>query len=67
MEKDAYVDSAWRLQLLAVRDLVVLEVQLVLEDLDAHRNQSLVALVALGVQEVLLLTLLLDPEIKRQI
>lgn len=46
---------------------MVLEVQPVLEDLDAHRNQSLVALVALGVQEVLLLTLLLGPEIKRQI
>lgn len=52
------------LQLQEVRETGVLEVQVVLEDLDAHRNQPLEALVAPGVQEDPLLDLLLDPKIK---
>lgn len=39
------------LQLREVKETGVLEVQVVLEDLDAHHNQSLETLVAPGVQE----------------
>lgn len=44
-----------------------LEVQVDLEDLDAHHNQSLVALVVPGVQKGPLWNLLLDPNIKEYI
>lgn len=44
----------------------VLEVQGVLEHLDAHRNQSLGFLVAPGVQEVPLQSLPLDPNMKEK-
>lgn len=45
----------------------ILEVQVVLEDLDAHCNQSLVSLVAPGVQEGPLLVLPLDPNMKEKL
>lgn len=50
-QRATYVDWACMLQLREVREIGVLEVQVVLEDLDAHRNQSLETLVAPGVQE----------------
>lgn len=46
--------------------LGVLEVQVVLEDLDAHRNQSQVFLVAPGVQEGPIRVLPLDPKMKEK-
>lgn len=45
--------------------LEVLEVQVVLDDRGAHCNQCLVALLVPGVQEGQLLSLLLDPKMKR--
>lgn len=45
---------------------VVLEVQVVLEDLDAHHNQCLVSLVGPEVQEGLLQHLPSDPNMKER-
>lgn len=62
--KVTYGDWACTLQLQEVREMVVLEVQAVQEDLDAHHNQSLVVQVVPEVQEHPLLILPLDPSMK---
>ncbi len=46
--------------------MVVQGVQVVLEDLGAHHNRSLVTLVAPGVQEGLLQNLPLDPNMNEK-
>lgn len=66
MGKATYGDWAYMFQLREVREMLVLEVQVVLEDLDAHRNQSLVVLLAPGVREGPLLNLPLDPNMKKK-
>lgn len=62
--KVTYVDWAGILQLQGVREMLVLEVQAVQEDLDVHHSQLLVVQVAPEVQEDLLLNLPLDPSMK---
>lgn len=66
MGEATYVDWAYMLQLQEVKGMVVLEVLVALEDLGAHRNQSLVVLMDPGVLEGPLLNLLLDPNMKKK-
>lgn len=61
-QEDQEVLGGWQYWAYMVREgREILEVQVVLEDLDDHRNQSLVALVAPEVQEGPLWDLPLDP------
>lgn len=66
MGDPTYVDWAYMLQFQEAKGMVVLEVLVAQEDLDAHRNQTLVVLLGPGVLEGLLLNLPLDPNMKKK-